>query len=347
MKNKINSIYNATVGILNFPSVAFFLYKNVKKQKQFIKKNILPILNSFENSNDGSISKIDIKKVTNYYALGIPGFLGAAFGVLRGKALLNTERFTMTYLGGISGLLDDLFDDPHKKWNHLENFILNPDSMMPTNSFETLLLQLYKDGLSKASNPEKLKQKAFEVFQTEKESIFQQEKGISEDKIKELTFSKGGNSFLFYRLCMQHPLNAAEEKLMFQVGGLMQLGNDIFDVWEDSQQQIKTLATCSQDINKLRKTFIEELNLIVEYAHATSYHEKNIQQFLNFIFLGISRVFVCLDQFKKLQASENSIFQPEEYSRKQLICDMELFKNKKAAIKHYLWLHSQYLQTFI
>jgi len=343
MKNKIDSIFSATVGIVKLPSVAFFLFRNISNQKSFIKQNLLPIFNSFEESNDGSISKADLKKITNYYALGVAGFLGAAFAVLRGKALVTNERHTMTYLGGISGLLDDLFDDPKKEWSHLENFILAPDSLLPKNSFEELLLHLYKKGLSKATNPEKLKQKAFGVFHTEKESIFQQDKEISEEKIKELTFLKGGNSFLFYRLCMQHPLDAAEEKLIYQAGGLMQMGNDIFDVWEDVQQEIQTLATCAQDIHKLRTAFIEELNLVVVYANATTYPKKNIQQFINFILLGISRVFVCLDQFEELQDSKTSIFKPEKYSRKQLICDMELFKNKKAALKHYLGLHSNYL----
>lgn len=343
MKNNPNSFLNATVGVLKLPSVAFFFYKNATKQKRFIKNNLLPILNSLEKTNDGSISKADLKKITNYYALGVPGFLGAAFGALRGKTLLDPERFTMTYLGGISGLLDDLFDDPQKEWSHLERFVTTPDSLTPKNSFEALGLQLYLKGLAKASKPEKLKQKALDVFQTEKESVFQQGREISEDKIKELTFLKGGNSFLFYRLCMQHPLDAAEEKLIYQAGGLMQMGNDIFDVWEDAQQEIQTLATCAQNIHKLRTAFIEELNLVVDYANATTYPKKNIQQFINFILLGISRVFVCLDQFEELQDLETSTFQPEKYSRKQLICDMELFKNKKAAIKYYLRLHSQYL----
>ncbi|WP_026839288.1 hypothetical protein [Gillisia sp. JM1] len=342
MKNNRNLFLNATVGILKLPSVAFFFYKNAKKQKRFIEQNLLPLLSSFEEINDGSISKADLKKITNYYALGVPGFLGAAFGTLRGKTLFDPERYTMTYLGGISGLLDDLFDDPIKEWSNLEKFVLNPDSLIPKNSFEALGLQLYQKGLSKASKPEKLKQKALEVFQTEKESIFQQGKEISEDKIKELTFLKGGNSFLFYRLCMQHPLDAAEGKLIYQAGGLMQMGNDIFDVWEDVQQEIQTLATCAQDILKLRTAFVKELNLVVVYAHATSYPKKNIKQFINFILLGISRVLVCLDQFEELQDSETSTFQPEKYSRKQLICDMELFKNKKAATKHYLGLRSKY-----
>lgn len=343
MKNKPNSFLNATLGVLKLPSVAFFFYKNAKRQKSFIKINLSPILNSIKETNDGSISKADLEKITNYYALGVPGFLGASFGMLRGQTLLDSERHTMTYLGGISGLLDDLFDDPNKEWSHLENFILTPDSLIPTNSFETLVLLLYQKGLSLASNPEKLKQKALEVFQTEKKSICQQGKEISEDKIKELTFLKGGNSFLFYRLCMEHPLDAAEEKLIYQAGGLMQMGNDIFDVWEDAQQEIQTLATCSQDIHSLRKEFIEELKLVVIYAHATNFPKKNILQFINFILLGISRVLVCLDQFEELQGSKTSIFQPQKHSRKQLICDMELFRNKKAATKYYLGLRSQYL----
>ncbi|TVZ25405.1 hypothetical protein JM83_0317 [Gillisia sp. Hel_I_86] len=343
MKDNRNSFLNASVGILKLPSVAFFLFQNVRVQKKFIKIHLLPDLKEFQDKNDGSLKETDFKKITNYYAVGVPAILGYAFSVLRGFPLNTKERTTTTYLGGISGLLDDLFDEKDKKVLHLENFIFRPEALKPINKYEALLTQFYIKGLDCSKNSEVLKQQAKKVFKTETKSELQHNNNLPEEKIKELTFLKGGHSFLFYRMCLDHPLEKEEEKMNFQLGGLMQLGNDIFDVWEDVNQQIETLATKTTSIHLLRNSFSSELNSTIALIKECDYPKKQLQAFIRIVLFGLSRVYVCLDQFEKLQASETSLFQPEKYTRKQLICDMELLKNRKAALGYYLRLHSRYL----
>ena len=75
-------------------------------------------LTAFKNNNDGSLTPQDLKKITSYYGLGVPGVLGESFCLLRGKKMTENERLCLTFLGGISGLLDDLFDDPEKESFH-------------------------------------------------------------------------------------------------------------------------------------------------------------------------------------------------------------------------------------
>ena len=342
MKNKLNALIKATAGIIKLPAVAFFLFKNVRTQKKFIKKHLVAELKPFRTAKDSSLSKADIRKITHYYGLGVPAILGTAFCRLHNRKFIEQERMVMTYLGGISGLLDDLFDDPEKEWTHLEEFILRPENLMPGSNLEAVLKQLYLKGLENAANPEALKKQALLVFESEKLSI-QQRSSIQASKIKELTFLKGGHSFIYYRLCLNKPLFAPERKMIFQVGGLMQMGNDIFDVWEDCKQEIHTVATLENDIKKLRRSFHSELDLAVNYAFACEFQQKQIEQFLKFNLFGLSRVYVCLDQLEKLQLTTNGVFEPRSYSRKQLICDMELPKNKKAALKYYLKLLSEFI----
>ena len=343
MKNNRNSFINATVGVLKLPSVAFFLFQNVREQKKYLNKHVLPELQSFQNTNDGSLKEEDFNKFTKYYALGVPAILGYAFGILRGSPLDLAERKTITYLGGISGLLDDLFDEQDKEVMHLKDFIIDPEKLEPKNSYEALLKHCYLKGLLSSENPQALKQQAKAVFNSQSESELQLNKKLSEKKIKELTFLKGGHSFLFYRLCLNNRLEIEEKKMIYHLGGLMQMGNDIFDIWEDVQQKIETLATNTNSIHQLRNSFSTELQKTISLLSKCNYPEKQLQEFTKIIIFGLSRVYVCLDQFEKLQTSETSLFQPEKYSRKQLICDMQLLKSKNAAIKYYLRLHSQYL----
>lgn len=286
-------------------------------------------------SNEGINSK-DLKKITSYYALGVPAILGESLAILRGEPLHQTERYCLTYLGGISGLLDDLFDDPLKNADHLEEFILQPEKLIPLNAHEELLLMMYSEGLSFSSQPQKLKNQALIVYKAQQQSLQQKANTASKDMIANLTLSKGGTSFVFYRLCMNHPFSVEEEELLSKLGGLMQLGNDIFDVWEDHREGTITAATQCNNIPELRKTFQDDLRKIYELAYSTTYTRKHIRRFLQIITLALSRVFVCLDQFEVLQLSTGNIFSVENHERKQLICDMQNPNNQLKAVKYYL-----------
>lgn len=289
----------------------------------------------FRKNNDGSLSKADFKKITSYYALGVPAILGEAFAALRGKDLEKNERFSLSFLGGISGLLDDLFDDPNKQALHLKEFVERPESCSPEDSFEALLMHMYLLGLSNAKHPGQLKKQAVKVFEAQQKSLEQQENS-SLDFLQEVTFSKGGSSFLFYRLCLNELPEEAEKDLIVQLGGLMQLGNDIFDVWEDHKAGTKTVATSFSEIKDLRELFMKELEETYRLAQKTKFTKANIQKFLNLVLLGLSRVFVCLDQFEELQVLSGGKFKISQYERKQLICDMQKIPNRLRAVNYYI-----------
>ncbi|QCY70723.1 hypothetical protein FHG64_15720 [Antarcticibacterium flavum] len=311
----------------------------VRKQKRFITSHLEKEIYPFRISNDGSLGEKEFKKLTAYYALGVPGVLGEALATLRGTPLSLRERLCLTYLGGISGLLDDLFDDPVKEASHLRDFVLHPEEMESQNSHEELLLNFYQKGLAFSSYPEKIKQQAEKVFEAQEKSLYQQELSITPGAIDEIICSKGGESFIFYRLCMEHPLEEAEANLLFKLGALMQLGNDIFDIWKDLQEGLTTAATRCRKIEELRTSFDQKLKEIYKLSEKTSYTQKNIQKFLRIITLGLARVYVCLDQFLELQESTpEKFFDANNYSRKQLICDMQKPGKQLTAIKYYLRL---------
>jgi len=327
--------------LISLPSIYFLLLKNVAKQKRFIRSVAENELTEFKNNNDGSLTPQDLKKITNYYGLGVPGILGELFCVLSGKPMTKNERFCLTFLGGISGMLDDLFDDPKKEPAHLEEFILHPEALKPADTYESLLLHFYLLGLKHSANPELLKKQALQVFKSQQKSKEQQNFGNSPRVIHYITYDKGGASFIFYRLCLNNPIQEKEEKLLNHLGGLMQLGNDIFDVWEDHKSDTKTAATICTDIPELRREFINEIQITFKLARETSFQKDHVENFLRSTTLALSRVLVCLDQFEKLQLSSGNLFLIEKYSREELICDMQKPKNQFKAIKYALKLFPQ------
>lgn len=340
MPNKQHGKINFVGNLLWLPGIYFFLLKGVIKQKRFLKRELEPGLEAFRRENDGSLTEAHFKKITMYYAMGVPSILGESLCVLRGLPMTREERLCMSYLGGISGLLDDLFDEPGKDASHLEEFIFSPEDLIPANSHEKLLKHYYLKGLSCSTQPDKVKQAAFQVFRAQQKSLMQKGAAPDEKIIKNLTFLKGGSSFLYYRLCLSHNLEEREEKILFQLGGLMQLGNDIFDIWEDTRDDINTMATAISDLKELRKYFTAELEKTYNMFSTVGFKTTSEIRFKRLINLAIARVYVCLDQFEALSYTTAGDFIVRKYSRKQLICDMQKPANQLKAIKYYLKMPS-------
>lgn len=323
--------------LFSLPELYFFLLKNIIKQKKFLRKEIEIELVGFEKDNDGSLKPSDFKKFSFYYGLGVPAILGESFAVLRGKPLSSGERSCLTYLGGISGLLDDFFDDPEREAGHLQEFILTPEKLIPQDTAENFLWNFFNSGLNFSPHPYLLKKQALKVFKAQQHSLIQKEKISDHFQLKECTLLKGGTSFVFYRLCLFDIPEKPEEKMIFHLGGLMQLGNDIFDVWKDLQEGTKTIATETKDIRELRKLFNSEIHEMQRLTMELPFPENRKKRFVQLTIVVMSRVFVILDQFEKLQESSGNVFQPEKYTRKKLICDMERPKNQLRATKYFLF----------
>src|SRR5690606_7795265 len=111
-----------------------------------------------------------------------------------------------------------------------------------------------------------------------------------------------------------------------ELGASLQLVNDLFDVYKDHQNHIQTLLTTQPDLNFISNLFQEKVQLTISAFNKLSYPPKQKDKMLWLIKIMLSRGFVCLEQLKALPNAMNN-FSPKNYSRKQLICDMEKPKN--------------------
>jgi hypothetical protein len=142
---------------------------------------------------------------------------------------------------------------------------------------------------------------------------------------------------LFYRTAYEFELTDAEHVMLFKLGGVMQLANDIFDVYKDFKSGVYTLMTTTKRVNDVRKLFIELLNEAQAAAYATYLLPKNVHRFLQIISIGIfSRVFVCLNHLEKAEQTSNGNFTPVTYTKQQLICDMDKVGAVLQSIKYHV-----------
>ncbi|HEX2935139.1 MAG TPA: hypothetical protein VHO72_07280 [Bacteroidales bacterium] len=309
----------------------------VSKQKSYIQRTLINDLAPFKATRDGSLEDSDFLKITDYYAFGVPSILGTAFATLRGTPVDENEQEMITSLGALTGLFDDFFDKKSLSDAEIQELINNPSRSKASTDSEKLFLHFYNKALAMVLDPETLKKAFFAVYQAQVESK-EQFNDLSREKLEDITLKKGGLSLLFYRYAMHNSLSEDEKKLLYALGGLMQFGNDIFDVYKDTQAGIRTLPNTATSINQARTLFTSLLNEVYQLTQQTSFRKRDKNQFIRMISLGLSRCFVCLDQFERIERCSGGKFTPALYSRSDLICDME----KSSNLLRSLIYHIQY-----
>jgi len=328
MKNYLNNL-------IILPGLYFRLVRNLKYQRRFIQKILSAELEVSKETNDNTIDDQDYKKITDYYGYAVPAILGESFCILRGSAMSLKERKALTYLGAISGLFDDFFDKKDLTESYIKKLIEQPEKQPGKNASEKLFISFYNNALEHAVDENLVKSYFFNVFDAQIQSKKQMCAETIIDDIEHITYLKGGISFLFYSSIFGENKNEKERMMIYKLGALMQLENDIFDVYKDHQDGIRTMVTSAKSINHLRKTYVALTEEIFDLARGINYPAKNIKLFLRIISMVICRGFVCLDMLESLESLTNNTFTIAGYARKDLICDMEKPGNFFRTIHYY------------
>ncbi len=325
--------------IIVLPSTFIKLLRDLQKQKKFMKHNIASLLNQAKTTNDGTLSDKDFIKINKYYGLAVPAILGEAFCVLRGSQMIDLERWVSTSQGIITGLFDDFFDDLRLPEAQIITMVENTEAITPHTSNEKLFLDFYLTALKKATHPDLIKKQLLKVHKAQVASVEQEDPNINKERIWEITKLKGGDSVLFYRTAFDNLPANGEEEALFQLGSLMQLENDIFDIYKDNQSNIFTIPTTISKIHNLRTLYGEQINHFVKLCYLMDYPKKQVEQFLDCVMPVLNRGFVCLDTYQKLENTNNGVFDVASFTRKQLICDMEKPGNFLRTIKYQVINH--------
>ena len=319
---------------IKLPNIIISLMSDLRRQKRFMKLNIAPILESAKTSNDSTLSDKDFIKINKYYGLAVPAILGESFCVLRGSSMTKCERWASTCQGAITGLFDDFFDDLKLPEEQIVRMVNNPENIIPNTSTEKLFLEFYRIVLQKAAFPNAIKKQLLQVHKAQVASVEQEDSNIDVSRIWEITRLKGGDSVLFYRTAFDNMPTVGEEDALFQLGAVMQLENDIFDIYKDYKSGISTLPTTLVEVNELYTLYKQQIDYFIELCYKMDYPRKRVEKFLDRIMPVLSRGFVCLDSYQKLENNNNGIFNIEAFTRKQLICDMEKLSNFFKTIKY-------------
>lgn len=317
------------------PKLFISLWRSFERQKQFLKVTLIHDIEQSKREKDNTLTDRDYKKMTGYYGFAVPALLGEGFCMLRGRSMSVKERYAITYMGALTGLFDDFFDEQKIPEEHIMEMITKADERIANNSNERLFVKFCQVALKNAEDADLVKKIAVKVFDAQVLSRKQKLPSTELDEIKSITLKKGGLSLLFYRSIFTEPISESEERMLSLLGGIGQLENDIFDIYKDSQQGIRTLATLTNKIDDLRKVYVDMMEQTFEMVRRTPYTRANKNKFLHFISFIICRGLVCLDFLEEKEPQTNHQFVLNQYEKKDLICDMGKVSNTLKLFNHY------------
>jgi hypothetical protein len=268
------------------------------------------------------------RKRLKHYFYGTT-YLSAVFCLLRGKSRSKLEKKLFLNMAALAGFFDDMTDGGRRTADGGRPVTLDIElygAMADRRGIaQHLLDRIYLD-LPAQQLPafKNYLQKVFEVELRHKPS------GIVDiTELEKLSAEKGGYSVLLFRSLLDDPVSVAEHEALFQFGALVQLCDDIFDIWFDRQAGIRTMPVCILETGRL-----PELAAIFERQVATTKARfallKGIKSAMAWgavsFLVAVTRV--CLHHYADLTKKHGNL---QLDNRAAMVVDMDTFKNKLRA----------------
>jgi cobalamin biosynthesis protein CbiD len=162
-----------------------------------------------------------------------------------------------------------------------------------------------------------------DVLEIQAETVKQTNAGLPKKEMEYITYTKGAVSVIIYHQCLNEVATEQMKKVLFLIGSLYQLGNDIFDLHKDVRDNIFTLINTCDDFVSFKERFLERVKMQNQKIMALPYAEKNKKEFCIVMNTINARSMVALDQFILLQKRMQCKIDWWKLHRKDMIVDME------------------------
>ncbi len=162
-----------------------------------------------------------------------------------------------------------------------------------------------------------------ELFDAQLRSRQQYKSALSDEAIQQITFNKGGDAVLLCRYYLDTESCDTEDACWYRIGTLIQLTNDLYDIYKDIQDDIVTLPGRMRDAYAFEIFFKEQIAEMNRLIFQLPYPLKRRQEF-SLSMAGIySFGLIAIAQLKKIQGNASQLPGMGTLPRKALIIDME------------------------
>ena len=285
-------------------------------------KQAADYLHQLEHQFGGEFDEETFKKIVKSHSIYLT-IVNDAFTLLHGRktTLLEQERSINYFI--CSSLFDNFFDDKILTLTEIESITFQSENYEPKRFDEKVSLRAHYFLL----NDMKLVTDYLKILRREFEaqvaSMNQFDTSISDEEIKRITFEKGGNAVLMCRYYLDIAPTKEEEECWYQLGTMIQLSNDLFDIYKDVNAGIQTLATRCKNAASIECMFLQQINNMRKNIESLPYSKSNKQTFSISMAATYSLGLVAIEQLKRLQDSAAQLPSFNSLPRKLLIVDME------------------------
>lgn len=311
------------MNFFRYVNIAAKVYSEIKLQKQFNKTFLVPYLDALEQKYNGVFQPEQRGKILKYYGLFITSFLCSSYKRLYGVVLTEEERKRATLFGVLTPVGDDLFDIDKLDNESIRQITFHPETFNANTFSAHVAKEIQTFLLSTVPHKEAYKKASGDVLDIQVETIKQTNPGISKEEMRRITYTKGAVSVIIYHQCLDKAADAQMLEVLFLVGSLYQLGNDIFDLYKDVRDNIYTLVNTCDDYVQFKQDFIERIQLQNKKLYALPYATKDKEDFCIVMNTINARSLVAIDQFIETEKKCEGKVDWWKMERKDMIVDME------------------------
>ena len=271
-----------------------------------------------------ALTSKDVRRLQHYY-YGTT-YLSSVFCALRGRWRSPAEKRLFTNCSALSFFFDDLVDDFKKHGDEEENWQGKMYEFAEASDERGLAVHFLHNIYLHMPTEDVAAFKSFmkQVFEVQFEGRRQRDIALGMADLKRLTRIKGGYSVLMFRRLLTNKILRNEQQAILEFGYLMQLADDIFDLWHDRQAGVRTLATITDSTASLSQIFEEQVATVRVAFRKTDFPKIQIETALCILLGIISVTRVCLSQYHFWEKKLGAL--PLE-DRGKMVCDMEKWQN--------------------
>jgi hypothetical protein len=279
-------------------------------------------LDELEARFGGQFQPATKQKIAVSYGIYVP-MVCDAFTRLRGRRTDREERRRYLLYFVCSSLFDDFTDYELISPEQLYAISFRPDTYHPESFDEKLFLFAHQTLKATVRRPDAYDEVSRRLFEAQRQSRAQAKGDLDEETIRQITFSKGGYSVLLCGYYLNTDSTPEEEHCWYQIGTLIQLTNDLYDIHKDLQEGFTTLANRMRSAHEFEAFFMGQIDSMKAQIARMTYPIGR-RKIFSLCMAGIYAFgLIALAQLKRIQGQASALPELSTIPRKALIIDME------------------------
>ncbi len=251
-------------------------------------------------------------------------FFGELLCLLRQKPISYKERMRFANLSACAPIFDDFFENK-TDLSHIRDLLESPNPENALNNAEKLSVHFLQTIMETITQKKPFLMAAQDLFLAQTQSKNQKNKQLNKKQLLEISLKKGGYSGLMYAYLLEEQKNDLFIKIAFSLGSYGQIMDDIFDLYDDAKDGIRTFANQSSSVDEIRKITDQHIHKINDLL--AEYSNYNLH-FINVLQIFTSTIDMALKQYEKVMQTQNtSPLDCLTIDRRYWIIDMEKPQN--------------------